>query len=102
MIYTIGHRERYELAFTLVKPLIKNGKGLKSNGQPYAGGWVWKTEADARAFIAVQGLFDREVYGVLADWETGTEQIEGEPYRRLLRDSEMVQLSPAKDQAAGA
>ena len=97
MIYTIGLRTRYEMAFTLIKPLNKNGKGLKADGTPYDGGWVWKTEADARAFIAETGLFDREVYGVLADWETGTEQKEGESYRRLLKDSEMVQLSPAEE-----
>jgi hypothetical protein len=102
MIYTIGLRDRYDLAFTLIKPFNKNGKGIRSDGSPYPGGWVWKTEADARAFIAEKGLFDREVYGVLADWETGTEQIEGEPFRRLLKDSELVQLSADKDRTAGA
>jgi hypothetical protein len=102
MIYTIGLRDRYEMAFDLIKPFNKNGRGVGMNGVPYDGGWVWKTEAEARAFIADNGLFDREVYGVLADWETGTEQKKGEPYRRLLRDSEMVRLTPGKDQAAGA
>lgn len=100
MIYTIGLRERYELAFTLIKPLNKLGKGIARNGKPYGGGWVWRTEADARAFIAQMQYFDREVYGVLADWDADTEQISGEPYRRLLRDSEMVQLAPvAREQA---
>jgi hypothetical protein len=103
MIYTIGLRERYEQAFRIMAPLNKAGrgvpvkklgKGIDRNGRPYDGGWVWKSEADARAFIAEKGYFDREVYGVLADWETGTEQKEGEPFRRLLRDSEMVQLAP--------
>jgi hypothetical protein len=102
VIYTIGLRDRYEMGFTLIKPFNKNGKGVRMDGTPYDGGWVWQTEADARAFIAANGFFDREVYGVLADWETGTEQKEGEPYRRLLRDSEMVKLSPAPDGTTGA
>ena len=95
MIFTIGLRERYELAFTLIKPVNKLGKGVDRRGTPYGGGWVWESEADARAFIAAKEYFDREVYGVLADWDLDTEQIPGEPYRRLLRDSEMVQLAPA-------
>ena len=103
MIYTIGLRDKYELAFRIMAPLneagkgvpvTKLGKGIDKLGRPYDGGWVWRTEAEARAFIAEKGYVEREVYGVLADWESGTEQKEGEPFRRLLRDAEMVQLAP--------
>jgi hypothetical protein len=109
MIYTIGRRDRYEPAFALMErlnregrgvPINKSGKGMARDGRPYEGGWVWPSEASARAFIDANGFSDRDVYGVLADWETGTEQREGEPYRRLLRDSEMVRLGPAPDSGA--
>ena len=109
LIYTIGLRQKYDPAFALMErlnregrgiPINKNGKGIDSRGQPYGGGWVWRTEADARSFIAEQGFSDRDVYGVLAEWEADTEQLDGEPFRRLLKDSEMVRLSPATTDSA--
>ncbi|MEO8669013.1 MAG: hypothetical protein ABI399_10885 [Bauldia sp.] len=110
MIYTIGRRDRYEPAFALMErlnregrgvPITKSGKGITKDGRPYDGGWAWRSESEARAFIAASADHQRDVYGVLADWESGTEQIEGEPYRRLLRDSEMVRLGSAPKDGTG-
>ena len=96
MIYAIGQRARYEPKLALPKPLYKIGKGVDKEGRPYAGGSVWATEAAARQFIADMGIAaTHNVYGVVADWQADTEQLPGEPFRRLLRHAQLVALKPA-------
>jgi hypothetical protein len=93
MIFCIGHRARYEPAFA-APPVIKKGRGVGEDGRPYPGGWVWQSVADARRFIAVNGLYaTHAVYGVLADWESDTAAGEGGDARRLTRDAEVVRLT---------
>ncbi len=86
MIYAIGQTHQYAAKFASPKPLYKVGKGLDARGRPYPGGSVWRTEEDAKAYIVANGLTATHmVLRVIADWETDTEQLAGEPYRRLLR-----------------
>lgn len=95
MIYTVGSRESDAQAFREMPQLFKQGKGQRE-GQPYDGGAVFETKSDARAFLRSQNLSEtHEVYGVIADWESDTKQFEGEPFRRLKRDAEMVDLKTA-------
>ena len=86
MIYAIGERQRYAPKLTSPEPLYKVGKGLNSRGRPYPGGSVWRTVADAEAFIAADGVSETHmVLMVDANWESDTEQLPDEPFRRLLR-----------------
>ena len=96
MIYTVGSREHYLKAFRdHGGRLLKVGEGQYQGG-PYNGGGVWETESDARAFLRSQNLSEIfEVFGVIADWESDTKNFEGEPFRRLTRNAEMVDLKNA-------
>ncbi len=89
MIYCIGQRLVYERAFATQPMVVKDGR--KADGYP--GGWVFRTVADAQAFLAQKGLtYTHAVYGVVAEWDSGTEQLPGESYRRLLKASQVVKL----------
>jgi hypothetical protein len=93
MIFCIGERVRYEAKLGLSTPFWKLGRGFR-DGTFYGGGSVWRTEEDARAYIRENGIEDsRAVYGVLADWDADTVQVAREPYRRLVKTSEVVRLS---------
>jgi hypothetical protein len=92
MIYTIGIRLKYERAFT-AGPVVKRGRGKNSDGTPYPGGFVFATAEDAKRFLASKGLTGTHtVMGALADWDRDTATQDGEPYRRLTRDAELVKL----------
>ena len=92
MIYCIGRRDRYEAGLDREGPFLKVGRGLRK-GVWQDGGTVWRTEEDARAFIERNGIGEtRDVYGVLADWDSDTIQLGNEPYRRLLKTSGIVRL----------
>jgi hypothetical protein len=60
----------------------------------YPGGDVFRTYEDAWQFLVDRNTTDvRRVYGVLADWETDTIPIPGEPTRRYLaRKAEIVRI----------
>jgi hypothetical protein len=93
MIYGIGKRARYDAKLAGPKPIFKLGKGTDKSGLPYPGGSVWRTEAEARQFIAKMALTEtRAVYGIEADWGRDTEQLPGEPFRRLLRHARIVRI----------
>lgn len=88
MIYCIGLTVRYEAALAGPSAPVKRG-----GGDDYAGGWVWRTMAEAERFIAVNGLtFTHSVYGLGADWERDTAIVAGQTYRRLLRDAQVLRL----------
>jgi hypothetical protein len=100
VIFCIGNRARYDAKLALGEPLYKLGRGVRK-GRYYDGGSVWQTEADARAFIARKRIeVTHEVYGVVADWETGTIQAAGEPYRRLVDTARIVRLEGSSAQSA--
>jgi hypothetical protein len=89
MIFCIGQRLVYERAFAAEPRVVKEGRSPEG----YPGGWVWQTREAAQEFLARNGLnFTHDVYGVIAEWETGTEQLAGEAYRRLLKPAEVVRL----------
>lgn len=93
MIYCIGLKVRYAAALSGPRPVVKRGSAGSGD---YAGGWVWARAEEAERFIAANGLFaTHAVYGLRADWDADTRQIAGEPYRRLMRDAEVVCLPPA-------
>jgi hypothetical protein len=92
VIYCIGDRARYEAKLATGEPLFKAGRGMR-NMFYYEGGSVWQAAEDARAFIIRNNLeASRAVYGVLADWETDTLQVPREPFRRLVKTSQIVRL----------
>ena len=94
MIYCVGLRLKYERAFAAADPVVKLGRGTGSDGRPYPGGWVWRTVADAKRFLATQGLdATHDIYGVLADWERDTHMLAGDHTRRLIRNAEVVRLT---------
>lgn len=88
MIYCIGLTVRYEVALSGPAPPIKRG-----GAADYAGGWVWQTVAEAQLFIAANGLSaTHSIYGVQAAWESDTEAVPGQTYRRLTRDAAVARL----------
>jgi hypothetical protein len=90
-IFTIGFARNYD-PFVGKPDFKKLGKQISPNGL-YPGGSVWKTRAEVEAYLAENSprLDPYKVYGVLADWETQTEQVDGEPFRRLLETSPIVE-----------
>ena len=88
MIYCIGLTVRYEAALSGPARPIKRG-----GAADYAGGWVWQTIAEAKRFIVVNGLTaTHSVYGVQAAWESDTEAVPGQTYRRLMLDAAVTRL----------
>ena len=92
MIYTIGIRLKYERAFA-AGPVVKRGRGNNPDGTLYLGGFAFETAEDATHFLASKGLTGTHmVMGVLADWERDTVAHDDDPYRRLIRNAELVKL----------
>ncbi|ADZ70097.1 hypothetical protein [Polymorphum gilvum] len=91
MIYAVGHRDTYETALDRSQ-VMKMGKREVFKGVPYAGCAVWRTAAEAREYLLRTGYDTYEVYGVVASWELHTEQIDGEPFRRLLHDCLLLRI----------
>lgn len=96
MIFTIGYKPNYD------DGIVKHGDDFKKmgarddfKGQPYPGGSVWESAAEAEAYLAANQprLEPYAVYGVIASWEADTTQVEGEPFRRLMKDSMIVSVS---------
>lgn len=91
MIYTIGHTKNYLEAF-------ETDPNLKKLGQTddYPGGSVWKTRKEAENFLSRDSVYNYDkgysVFGVLADWETQTEENDEEEYNNLLVTSKLVKL----------
>ena len=94
MIYTIGHKESYIIAYKKTNgDLKKMGKkeGLeceKCGIKPYEGGWVWKNIRDAKKFL----IKDYALFGVKAIWNKDTEPNIHFPWHNLLVDSQIVLL----------
>lgn len=60
----------------------------------YSGGWVWKTAGEAQAYLASRNSeHNRRVYGLIADWETDTVEVAGQPTRCLIREARVVRLT---------
>ena len=92
MIYTVGLIAKYEAAFA-AGGVQKRGPHKRADGGDDPGGWVWPTAEAARAYLVSRNaLGPRQVYGVLADWDTDTYDVAGEPTRCLKRDAEVVRL----------
>lgn len=95
MIYTVGLSAKYEAALdhpTGVWKAARRAPAAK-HPQPYEGGWVWQTADEALAYLVANNSQDiRRVYGVLADWDSDTDEIAGKPYRCLLRRARVVRL----------
>lgn len=90
MIFTMGHKESYDSGIAMHgAAFLKLGKTDDYKGAPYPGGAAFKTYADAQAYASAYHP-TWAVYGVLADWDKDTEQLPGEPYRRLLRTAQIV------------
>jgi hypothetical protein len=77
MIYCTGKKVLYEDYFENQKRPMK-----------MMGGWVWKTEEEARVHCSA-GF---SVYGVFADWETDTVSSQNGVLHYLLINAEMIKL----------
>lgn len=96
MIYTFGRTSSYDEELRKSPPPKKIGRR-----RDYPGGAVWRTRAEAQAFVdslpneycPTWNAEDFSVYGVLADWET--EAYKGEPdapWMSLKNDAQLVKL----------
>lgn len=84
LIYTIGNPAVYEPLFDNPEPPRKLGREAN-----YIGGSVWQTREEAQAYAVREGYC---VYGVLADWATGTEVCAHGKWNDLLRTSLLTRL----------
>lgn len=114
--YTVGLKSSYDRSLEMFVPGVVTQLGdedpryvhrpQKSGKEPgYDGGWVWRTEEEARAFLApTEGLvsFDGkppvlcDVYGLVLStgWETDVSSGPGpDGVHRLLTTSPLVLLS---------
>lgn len=92
MIYTVGLIDKYEAAID-AGGCVKRGPHTRADGFADPGGWVWRTEEEARAYLEQRrSLATRRVYGVLADWDADTYAVAGEPTRCLRRDAAVVRV----------
>jgi len=89
--YTIGNKTSYDQALDGTDYVMKVGAC-----EGYEGGWVWKTQVQAQAFIATHELeFPAKVYGLLlpGGWAA---YVSPEPaddgVHRLLNDAQVVGL----------
>lgn len=100
MIYTVGLTHIYEAKLD-VGSLQKAGRRRGEGARDYPGGWVWRTPAEAHAYLVQRGSEEiRSVYGVDADWERDTEPAPGQPFNLLLRDA-MVTRIPKSEGGTG-
>ena len=92
MIYTVGVRRNYEQILDGSSTPVKLGKCQADDGSEYEGGCAFQTIEAAASHLLERGLSEYGIYGMMADWEEDTYQIEGEPFRRLKRDAGLVRL----------
>ena len=93
MIFTVGRTEAYEQYLNTDDQPEKLGKGLDRLENPYGGGGVCGSADEAQRYLNNNGHADYSVYGLIADLQSDSEQIPGEPYRRLLRNARIVRVA---------
>ncbi len=91
MLYTVGHAASYEQGLTEEGVLNKLGKGVDHQGRPYGGGCVFETKEAAQQYLRDGKYTGYKVYGLETNL-SNTEQLEGEPHRRLLTNARIVRL----------
>ena len=90
MIYCFGLRSKYDAKLASGRPFFKFGRGIVDQGFS-PGGAVFQTREDMLSFLAGKpGGEERSAYGVDADRELDTMQVDGEPYHRLTRNAVVV------------
>lgn len=91
LIFCVGFGKSYDWYIEQNKsgglPIRKMGCHIE---QGYPGGSVWQTVEEAQKFADDKPGY--KVYGLLADWEKDTRPSEGESWRDLLHDAELVGL----------
>lgn len=100
--YTIGNQRGYDRDLT-APDVVAGERKVSKLGQrldedpPYPGGWVWRTQDEAQAFVDNTELsFPAKVYGVRLP-ESWAQDVSPEPdpedgVRRLLHDAELLLL----------
>lgn len=91
MLFTVGYAESYEKNFSEIGVVNKLGKGLDHQGRPYGGGCVFESRDAAQRYLQSHNLEGYNVYGLDTTLDN-TEQLEGEPFRRLLVSSRILRL----------
>ena len=91
LAYTIGNQVSYDYDLA-TKPIVRKiGWQEMPGADPYPGGWVWKTIAEAQAFLAVlDAPWVGAVYEIClpTDWNTDVNPIPGpDGVHNLLHDS---------------
>lgn len=90
MIYTVGHKESYELGMLELGERFRKLGACEINGEPYEGGIAFLTKEEAFDYLKEHSLVDYDVYGLEANWETDTKQLPNETFHRLINSSRIV------------
>ncbi len=92
--YTIGHERSYDTAL-LKPPVYKIGATSDPTEPTYPGGWVWRSEADARAFLVSYPEFAVYELRLPASWaECVTTQPADDGVHTLIFDAEIIRKIP--------
>jgi len=94
VVFTVGDRESYERGIDELGEAFKKMGKCMLEGAPFEGGSVWQTRVDAVEYLAKRKSLTHEVYELDANWDADTEQLPGEPFRRLLRDARITRSGP--------
>ena len=98
MIYTVGHLASYLKGAADAKAEGKRVKKVGRNNKPdwieegYEGGIVFRTREAAEAYIRAFKHTEYAVFGLEADWETGTAPHSTGAHRCLLNHTPVVFL----------
>lgn len=88
--FTIGREQSYDAAL-LTPPVIKLGQTSNPDEPVYPGGWVWRTEEDARAFVADWpgfAVYELRLAGAWAECVSESPGPDG--VHNLTRDAEII------------
>ena len=93
MIYTIGHRKSYLQSFRDYGEVTKIGRKADLHGEPYIGGYAFKTLDDANKRIR-EAYPDRDfiAFGLEAKWDEDTTPSKDGWWHHLLVDSYVTLL----------
>lgn len=87
MIYTVGNRLAYNQYFKELKEVEKA-----------AGGSVWKTFDDVATYLSrITHAGQYEIFGVEADWEKDTIDLEGASWNALTKNAKLIKLNNFND-----
>lgn len=92
--FTIGNAQSYDAALRQPQPLHKLGRYEREGEGVYEGGAVFRTEADALAYLSKHPELPYKVYGLVlpTSWAEDVRECPGADFHHLLHDAQILSL----------